>query len=127
MLGLLMQSIPVPSMRRMIFSQVFQLPQGRMLSYFGLIPEGHLLDVPNALLGVIFYTYMLVLSSTLPKELTLFMTAMALASSIFLAFQLTFVVRELCILCWSTHVINSSLAWNLFGQSKTATGKAKRL
>lgn len=32
-------------------SNVFQLPEGRMLSYFGIVPEGSLLDVPNAALG----------------------------------------------------------------------------
>eukprot|EP00339_Tiarina_fusa_P008251 CAMPEP_0116998542 /NCGR_PEP_ID=MMETSP0472-20121206/1575_1 /TAXON_ID=693140 ORGANISM="Tiarina fusus, Strain LIS" /NCGR_SAMPLE_ID=MMETSP0472 /ASSEMBLY_ACC=CAM_ASM_000603 /LENGTH=90 /DNA_ID=CAMNT_0004697721 /DNA_START=39 /DNA_END=308 /DNA_ORIENTATION=+ len=37
-------------------SAVFQLPEGRMLSYFGIVPDGHMLDVPNAVLGVLYYT-----------------------------------------------------------------------
>lgn len=101
-------------------SQVFQLPQGRMLTYFGLVPEGSVLDVPNAVLGSIFYFYMLVFSSYAPREVTYFMTLAAFASSVFLAYQLTFVVKELCLLCWSTHVINSTLAWNLFGPGNRA-------
>ena len=32
-------------------SKVFQLPEGRMLTYFGIVSEGSLLDVPNAALG----------------------------------------------------------------------------
>lgn len=96
-------------------SQVFQLPQGRMLTYFGLVPKGSVLDVPNAVLGSIFYFYMLVASSSAPREVTYFMTAAAFASSVFLAYQLTFVVMELCLLCWSTHAINTTLAWNLLG------------
>ncbi|CAB9509680.1 epoxide reductase complex subunit 1 [Seminavis robusta] len=96
-------------------SQVFQLPQGRMLSYFGIIPEGHVLDVPNAVLGSIYYLYMLLFSQLVPIELTYCLTVAAMSSSVFLAYQLTFVVRELCLLCWSTHVINSTLTWNLFG------------
>ena len=34
------------------YSNVFQLPEGRMLSYFGIVPEGSILDVPNAALGM---------------------------------------------------------------------------
>lgn len=92
-----------------------------MLSYFGIIPEGHMLDVPNALLGSIYYTYMLILSPKLPHILTYIMAFMALSSSIFLAFQLTFVVQELCILCWSTHVINAFLGWSLASNSSSVT------
>jgi len=33
------------------YSKVFQLPEGRMLTYFGIVPEDSLLDVPNAALG----------------------------------------------------------------------------
>lgn len=29
-------------------SNVFQLPEGRMLTYFNIVPEGSILDVPNA-------------------------------------------------------------------------------
>ena len=107
-------------------SQVFQLPQGRMLTYFGLVPEGSVLDVPNAVLGSIYYFYMLTLSSYLPRELTYFMTLAAFSSSVFLAYQLTFVVKELCLLCWSTHVINSTLAGNLFGQDNRSSAKQKK-
>jgi hypothetical protein len=38
------------------YSNVFQLPEGRMLSYFGIVPEGSLLDVPNAALGAYLET-----------------------------------------------------------------------
>ena len=37
-------------------SNVFQLPEGRMLTYFGIVPEGSLLDVPNAALGTYLNT-----------------------------------------------------------------------
>ena len=35
-------------------SAVFQLPEGRMLSYFGVVPEGSFLDIPNAAIGTHF-------------------------------------------------------------------------
>lgn len=106
-------------------SQVFQLPQGHMLSYLGLVPESSILDVPNAVLGSIYYSYMLLFSSTFPREITYFMTLVAFSSSVFLAYQLTFVVKELCVLCWATHVINTSLAWNLFGTAHAVGTKTK--
>lgn len=105
-------------------SNVFTLPQGRMLSYFGIVPEGSALDVPNALLGVLHYTFMLLLADykSVPKALTSLMVTMAFASTIFLAYHLTFVVFELCLVCWSTHVINTFL----FFQRFASTAKPKR-
>lgn len=93
-------------------SSVFVLPEGRMLSYFGLVPHGSLLDVPNAVLGFLYYTYIL-LRPVLPYPLnslgfTLFANSAAMTSSVWLAYQLT-QLRELCILCWTTHVLNFSL------------------
>ena len=95
-------------------SKVFSLPEGKMLSLFGIVPHGHVLDVPNAVLGCIYYTLVLVLvgmasTKTLVKRLIQFATLMAFSSSVFLAYQLTFVVHDLCVLCWSTHVLNTTL------------------
>jgi uncharacterized membrane protein len=103
-----------------------------MLSLFGIVPDGHLLDVPNAALGVVYYTLWLLVLPHLPKQILFVVASMAMASSVFLAFKLT-VLRELCILCWTTHVINSRLWWNAYstrGESKKAAGgqaKVKRV
>jgi uncharacterized membrane protein len=97
-----------------------------MLSYFGIIPEGHLLDVPNAVLGCIYYFYILFLATLFPLEFMQFMAVAAFSSSVFLAYQLTFVVMELCLLCWSTHVINSLLAWNVFIKGSVAPSAVNR-
>eukprot|EP00536_Pseudo-nitzschia_multiseries_P004091 jgi/Psemu1/187286/e_gw1.66.83.1 len=93
-------------------SNVFQLPEGRMLSYFGVVPEGSILDVPNAALGFLYYSYWLFLGPLLPSALTVGVSAMAMSSSLFLAIKLV-ILKELCILCWSTHVINSRLFWSV--------------
>jgi vitamin-K-epoxide reductase (warfarin-sensitive) len=91
-----------------------------MLSYFGLIPHGHLLDVPNAMLGTIYYAYLLFFANmrNTPSAVTSLMIGVAFSSSVFLAYQLSFVVRELCILCWSTHVINTTLLYKHVVQAK---------
>jgi hypothetical protein len=91
-------------------SATFALPEGRMLSYFGLVKEGSPLDVPNALLGVLFYSYVLFSDNVgaalrPPGGLTLFAASLAMSSSVFLAYKLM-VLRKLCLLCLTTHVIN---------------------
>ncbi|OEU22238.1 hypothetical protein FRACYDRAFT_267199 [Fragilariopsis cylindrus CCMP1102] len=93
-------------------SNVFQLPEGRMLTYFNIVPKGSILDVPNAALGLLFYSYWLFLMPTLPNVLTVIVSSMAMASSVFLAIKLV-MLNELCILCWSTHAINSRIFWSV--------------
>jgi uncharacterized membrane protein len=95
------------------FSAVFQLPEGRMLSYFGIVPDGHILDIPNAGLGVLYYSFWLLVMPMLPKQLNFLASSAAMASSVFLACRLV-ILKELCILCWSTHVINARLWWRAF-------------
>jgi hypothetical protein len=97
-------------------STVFTLPVGRLLSYFGVVPHGHVLDIPNAALGVIYYTWHILLSDV-SQLLTSAMTILAFLSTVFLAYQLTFILHELCILCWSTHVINTWLMYKMVHSS----------
>jgi uncharacterized membrane protein len=110
-------------------SNVFTLPEGRMLSYFGIVPEHSPLDLPNAALGFIHYMYLLILRPYMPRNVTYFMIIMAFASTVFLAYQLTFVLFELCVLCWTTHVINTYNFYSYFfaktpaSSSSTATKK----
>lgn len=109
-------------------SNVFTLPQGRMLSYFGIVPEHSVLDLPNAALGFIHYTYLLTLRPYMPMSFTYFMIFMGFASTVFLAYQLTFVLFELCVLCWTTHVINTYNFYSYFftGKSSTSTATKKK-
>ena len=100
-----------------ITSTVFQLPEGKMLSFFGLVPIGSALDIPNGILGMMFYIYVFirfnVVSSS--KLLVLFdrrvnavICSLALASSIFLARKL-YIIKEICVVCLTTHVINTTM------------------
>jgi hypothetical protein len=92
-------------------SAVFQLPQGHLMSYLGLVPTDSFLNVPNAALGAVYYFYQLVLRDYLPYPMTAFAAVAAMASSIFLAYHLT-LLQELCILCWTTHAINALLLYD---------------
>lgn len=101
-------------------SAVFSLPEGKMLSFFGIVPEGHALDIPNGILGMLFYSYTFVrcfvdtrqkrggLSVLFVPALNLVISSLAIASSAFLARKL-FIIKELCVVCVSTHVINTTL------------------
>jgi hypothetical protein len=107
-------------------SSVFQLPEGRMLSYFGIVPHDSLLDVPNAALGVLYYLFWLLLSPLFPKEITFVVASLAMSSSVFLAIKLL-ILKELCILCWSTHLINSRLVWSAFSSLKATPASPKKV
>ena len=116
-------------------SATFALPEGRMLSYFGLVAEKSPLDVANAVLGALYYTYVMlysmqITSSIFPLGLTFFANTMAMASSVFLAYKLL-VLKKLCLLCWTTHVLNFSLivyyGRKLFGaKGDAASGDKKK-
>merc|ERR1740121_739747 len=91
-------------------SRTFMLPQGKLLSYFRIVSEGNVLDVPNALLGLIHYTLVLFLENTSScrNGVILLLVMIAFSTSVYLAYILTS-MNELCILCWSTHFINAVL------------------
>ena len=102
-----------------------------MLSYFGLVEEGHVLDVPNAAIGLVYYTYWLLLMPSFPKMLTCGVSSLAMMASVFLACRLL-ILKELCILCWTTHVINARLLWSAVvgvtkdkSSSSSSSGPAK--
>mmetsp|Transcript_3510 Transcript_3510/g.7250 ORF Transcript_3510/g.7250 Transcript_3510/m.7250 type:complete len:160 (-) Transcript_3510:52-531(-) len=88
-------------------SSTFNLPQGKLLSYFGILPPGHMLDVPNALLGIIYYIVTILLDSILGRssKTRLIVACAGMSVSIYLATVLT-LLKEFCIVCWSTHLIN---------------------
>ena len=98
-------------------SAVFNLPEGRLLSYFNVVPNGHMLDVPNAFLGLLYYSAIFTIESFiyhLPsivesmRYITFAFNSLAMSSSIYLAWKLI-MLQELCILCWTTHLLNTLL------------------
>jgi vitamin-K-epoxide reductase (warfarin-sensitive) len=93
--------------------QVFHSPQGKIFSYFGVIPKGSVLDQPNALYGCLFYTA--IIFTTLPllplqirKYLLLAGTTFGILLSAYLAYVLAFVLGDFCIICVSSYVFNTT-------------------
>lgn len=92
------------------------------MSYFGVVPKDSALDVPNAALGLMYYTFIFLLEQFLLVTKTrtglilygtFVLNCAAMSSSIFLAVKLIH-LGELCILCWTTHLLNSLLLIHYF-------------
>ena len=102
-------------------SAVFSLPEAKLLSYFQLVPPNHILDIPNGILGIIYYTYMfvryiifhddqssIILRTLFTPYLNLIISTLAMASSLFLGRKL-FILKEICVVCMTTHAVNTVL------------------
>ena len=93
-----------------------------MLSYFGIIPQGHTFDIPNGILGMMYYTFTILYCITgswqrkkldddakfLFSTINLLISSLALGASIFLGTKL-YMIQELCVVCITTHIINLTL------------------
>lgn len=91
-----------------------------MLSFFKIVPEGHYMDIPNGALGILFYTYTILRYMMMDNKknhqpfvlftftINLMISTLAIASSLFLARKL-YMIRELCVVCVTTHIINTAL------------------
>ncbi len=112
-------------------SKVFSSPQGRILSYLGVVPSEHALDVPNALLGYIFYAFLLFLELAFSRSNLLvlnIMFTMAIGSalfSVYLAYVLMYELKDLCIVCTGNYVCNAIIFIVLWYRWRNSS-KAKR-
>jgi uncharacterized membrane protein len=99
-----------------------------MLSYFGIVPIGHVLDIPNGILGMIYYAYIFMRCASFDSSplfhpwLNFLISSLAMASSLFLGRKL-FILKEICVVCLTTHAINSTLFYRsireVLGLTKT--------
>ena len=115
-------------------TKVFKSEQGHMMSYFGVVPHGHALDVPNAIIGICFYLFALVLPwcvnvpTKLRQNLMLLAAVLAAVSSAWLATVLHYVLHDFCIVCVSTYVVNAVILYSAVfrGSGLGGGSKAKR-
>jgi len=91
-------------------SAVLSSKYGKVLSLWGLVPHHHWLDVPNALVGGIYFLIALVypLYKHVPAMRSLFMgvSCVAIAFCAYLAYVLRYVLHDFCLVCVSSYVIN---------------------
>jgi len=87
-----------------------------MMSYFGIVSKGHTLDLPNAALGLLFYSASLLHNTVIANVLgfghgaargiMLAASLLSVCASTFLIYTLI-MMNDFCIVCAATHVINS--------------------
>jgi uncharacterized membrane protein len=100
-------------LRKYIRAQRGQLDEPSVVSS----PRAKIARVPNAMIGLVYYAFMLLLTPFLSHndpvvvDAALIAALAATVSSLYLAYSLLFVTRMPCRYCWTGHVIN----WSLLG------------
>ncbi|KAF1373931.1 hypothetical protein PFLUV_G00244040 [Perca fluviatilis] len=94
-------------------SKVFTSRWGRgfgLVQFF--VAKDSLLNQPNSVLGIIFYTLQMGLGLSLSKKAAMFLVFsswVSMAGSIYLASILAFVLGDFCMVCVSTYIVNFAL------------------
>merc|ERR1712238_305818 len=97
------------------------------------LPEGHFFDVPNAALGLVYYLFIFLreqykaiyrVDGQNLRMLTVLVSSTAMSSSVFLAIKLL-QLGELCLLCWTTHLLNVLLLTHFVVAMVKGDGKVK--
>ncbi|CAK1580201.1 unnamed protein product [Parnassius mnemosyne] len=79
---------------------------------FGFAWEDSSLEIPNCVYGTLFYCIMIFLSTfehPVIVRIQFLLSLAAIASSVYLAYLLLFVLFDFCIVCVSTYLINGML------------------
>jgi len=94
-----------------------------------------MMNQSNGILGMIFYALQIIfgkklrlflfqiisicfilglITTPLFSKLALFSSVLACLGSLYLAFILAFILKDLCVVCIATYVINAALLWSNF-------------
>lgn len=111
-------------------SKVFSSRWGRgfgLLQYF--IDKNHPLNQPNSVLGIIFYTLQMVLGLSLSRKAAMFLVFsswVSMAGSLYLASILAFVLRDFCMVCVSTYIVNFALLFTNLKRRRAIEGMKEK-
>uniref|UniRef100_A0A6C0C7D6 vitamin-K-epoxide reductase (warfarin-sensitive) n=1 Tax=viral metagenome TaxID=1070528 RepID=A0A6C0C7D6_9ZZZZ len=100
-------------------SRVLKSPYGRMMKLCFDLPDNHPLNVPNTYYGILYYSGIILYNFvTVPYQETLLFIAsiFSMFVSLQLALILYYKLKDFCIVCVTTYVINFFIfyhAWNL--------------
>ncbi|CAF0877501.1 unnamed protein product [Rotaria sordida] len=73
------------------------------------------MNASNGVLGMIYYILQIIfglITTSLFSKLALFSSILACLGSLYLAFILAFILKDLCLLCIATYIINAGLLWS---------------
>ncbi|KAG5187247.1 vitamin K epoxide reductase [Tribonema minus] len=94
-------------------SKVFLSEWGRLFSALGLVRPGSALDLPNAALGLVYFSLVL-MHPLLPlrsyqasAKAVFYLTLPVMAATALLAYVLLAVLKDVCIVCFSIYVCNA--------------------
>ena len=74
---------------------------------WGLVPKDSLLDVPNALMGLVYYVLIVSYKTLrLPQPLVLAASLLSILFSMYLGYVLYTILENLCLVCVCAYVIN---------------------
>ncbi|XP_060795402.1 vitamin K epoxide reductase complex subunit 1 isoform X3 [Neoarius graeffei] len=111
-------------------SKVFTSRWGRGFGLVQLFAEkDSLLNQPNSVLGIIFYTLQLGLGqmvSTTAAHFLVITSWVSVAGSIYLAAILVLVLGDFCMVCVSTYIINFALLYTNLKRRTGLRGKQKK-
>lgn len=98
-------------------SDVLTSEYGTILSKWGLVPKGSMLDLPNAALGSVYYlialSYPMFSHVVMGRVFMLGASTFSLLFSLYLAYVLRFILHDLCVVCVTSYVINTFIFANV--------------
>lgn len=85
--------------------------QSHIFAYLGIVPKNSLLDLPNAIYGIVFYLLVLIISRFMNKwivllDVLLFISSFSMVLSAYLAYTLVVHMSTICVVCLTTHICN---------------------
>jgi vitamin-K-epoxide reductase (warfarin-sensitive) len=106
-------------------TKVLMSEYGHILSKWGVVGETSVFNVPNPVLGLCFY--LLVLLWPFPQRWPVLLASfLSLLFSAYLAYILATVLKDFCLVCVSSYVVNTAILFTelLLGDEKQAAAAA---
>ncbi|KAL5017490.1 hypothetical protein ScPMuIL_007079 [Solemya velum] len=79
-----------------------------------LVGKEHFLNMRNCTLGIVFYSLQ-ILMAVCPgywsTQLLLYSSAVSILGSVYLAYILLFVLKDICVVCFTTYLVNGLLMY----------------
>lgn len=88
-------------------TKVLMSSYGHIFSHFGLVPNGSFLDVPNPVLGLCFYSLVLLWPWNNSRLPVLVASLGSVLFSAYLGYILYAVLKDFCLVCVSSYIINA--------------------